>query len=220
MTARTYRTRHRHVPPERIAALQHVLTMIGVPEHDHLDLAAMFSPPVSRVLLDVGVGGGESALLTARDTTIGVIAVEVHLPGLVHVAEEVVRERLPNVRLAPTDVLDLLTRCRPGCVDEIRLLFPDPWPKRRHSGRRLISVERLPLFARALRPGGMLYVATDAETYARHVTAVLDAGGWTREADTTTWSPRPPTRYGERAAASGRTVFDLRFTRTSTWEDT
>jgi tRNA (guanine-N7-)-methyltransferase len=66
-----------------------------------------------------------------------------------------------NVRIWPDDVRLLLPSLPHGCLQRIYLLFPDPWPKKRHTKRRMLQPNVLAQFARVLAKGGQLLVATD-----------------------------------------------------------
>ena len=60
-------------------------------------------------------------------------------------------------------------------MDELWTFFPDPWPKKRHHKRRLVTPEFAGLAASRLRPGGIWRLATDWADYAGRMQAVLDA---------------------------------------------
>jgi tRNA (guanine-N7-)-methyltransferase len=99
------------------------------------------------------------------------------------------------------------------------MLFPDPWPKKRHQKRRLFSPDLLGLLGRVMVPGGELRLATDIGDYAR--TALLAAAGtplfrWTAErpADWRVRGPDwPATRYEAKAAREGRKSYFFCFVR-------
>jgi tRNA (guanine-N7-)-methyltransferase len=116
---------------------------------------------------------------------------------------------LTNVRVAEGDALVLLDdMLAPGSLDEVRVLFPDPWPKVRHHKRRLVSPTFVRLAASRLRTGGRLHVATDWPHYAAQVLQVVRAcpelaGGAVPRPE------RPVTRFEQRARAAGRPVSDV-----------
>lgn len=74
-------------------------------------------------------------------------------------------ERSNNVRIWDDDIRLLFPLLPNACFDRIFLLFPDPWPKKRHANRRFINPENLKILARLIKPGGILRVATDHNTY-------------------------------------------------------
>jgi tRNA (guanine-N7-)-methyltransferase len=162
-------------------------------------------------LLDIGFGTGESLLdLAARYPAARVLGVEVYRPGLIRVMEGLPGDAPERVRLVDADVLDLLPHLPPGSLRLVQVFFPDPWPKRRHAGRRLLRGNTLPHVTALLAPGGVLHVATDAAGYAAEV-AELCADR--PELAAAPPPPRPATRYESLGRAAGRGIHDLAWRR-------
>jgi tRNA (guanine-N7-)-methyltransferase len=207
---RTYKTRKGRMGLVQRDALVRLRPSLGVPVDGLLlDLAVLFGRSAP-VVLEIGSGTGEAtAALAAADPARDVLAVEVHTPGVANLLRLTEAGGLTNVRVAEGDALVVLRDMLPaGCLDEVRVLFPDPWPKARHHKRRLVQSTFLPLAASRLRTGGRLHVATDWPHYAEQVVDVLAAeplldGGVV---------PRPErlmTRFEQRALADGRPVVDV-----------
>ncbi|HEV2212563.1 MAG TPA: tRNA (guanosine(46)-N7)-methyltransferase TrmB, partial [Gammaproteobacteria bacterium] len=118
------------------------------------------------------------------------------------------------------DAVEVLERYLGGqCLDEILILFPDPWPKKRHHKRRLLQPEFAVLVAEKLKTGGRLHFATDWEDYARQALEVLSSTpGLHNAAAADSYTPRPaerpPTRFERRGLKLGHAVFDLVFLKT------
>jgi len=95
-------------------------------------------------------------------------------------AERIRRRRVENIRLLHTTAEDLIFRLLgPESVDAVYILFPDPWPKKRHHKRRLIKAENIRGFHRIMRPGSHLLIKSDHPDYAEVIAAVLgDAEGF------------------------------------------
>jgi tRNA (guanine-N7-)-methyltransferase len=167
----------------------------------------------ARRLLDVGVGAGAATVAWAlahpdRD----VVAVDVHRPGLALLLAALDGAGAANARVVDADVRALLADAEPGAVDDVRLLFPDPWPKRRHHGRRLVDAAFVARVGDVLPPGGTLHVATDWDAYADAVRAALAADG--RFGPPVEGRPdRPATAFEAAGVAAGRAVTDLVATR-------
>ena len=162
------------------------------------------------VVLDIGFGSGEALIEVAEQRPQeGVIGIDVHTPGIAAVLEAVQHRGLRNVRVVEGDVIDLLARIPARSLAGIRVFFPDPWPKRRQRGRRLIRPEIIDRLILLLRVGGTLHLATDVEDYATQMRAVCEAvpelsGGMIERP---VW--RPLTRYEQRAIDEGRRPVDL-----------
>jgi len=160
-------------------------------------------------LLDVGTGTGEATVAWARaHPDQDVVAVELHRPGLARLLAGIDAAELDNVRVHEGDARDLLAGAGPGDLSAVRVLFPDPWPKRRHWPRRLVDGAFVARVADVLAPGGVLQVATDWAPYAEQVRAVLAAER--RLGSPSAARPdRPVTAYEAAARAAGRPVVDL-----------
>ncbi|WP_026379327.1 tRNA (guanosine(46)-N7)-methyltransferase TrmB [Afifella pfennigii] len=133
------------------------------PEH----LAALFAVPVVEVRLEIGFGGGEHLLHRARQNPdIGFIGIEPFQNGLAKAVAAIEAEGLENVRLYGADAGPFLDWLPEGSLAGIDLLYPDPWPKKRHFKRRFVNQANLARLWRALEPGGHFRFATDIASYA------------------------------------------------------
>lgn len=179
----------------------------------------------ARRLLDIGAGNGEAALaVAARQPDWDVVAVELHRPGIARLLRHLDGGTTVNLRVVEADVTRLLDgsgpAVQPGTFAAWRILFPDPWPKRRHLGRRLVDEAFVRRAGDLLPAGGSLHVATDWDDYADQVRAALAAddrfvpdvadstrstnGSWRSERPS-----RPVTAYEQRGLDAGRTITDL-----------
>jgi len=147
------------------------------------DPRAAFAIAPDALWLEVGFGGGEHALeLMRRNPATALIASEVFENGLcsllttlVPEGEEATAPLPPNLRLWPRDARHLLQALPDAALDRLYLMFPDPWPKARHSKRRFVHPALLPLLARKLRPGAEWRIASDDPTYQAWVDEVMGA---------------------------------------------
>jgi tRNA (guanine-N7-)-methyltransferase len=176
--------------------------------------AALFPRPVSEVWLEIGFGGAEHLVWQAgQNPNVGLIGCEVFEDGVVKALASIEDRSLANVRLAVEDARDVLRWLPKASLSRVFILFPDPWPKKRHVKRRLVAGRLFALLSRVMAPGAELRIATDIGDYARttliaareHAGFVWHAAGpadWrTREAD---W---PGTRYEAKALAEGRRCY-------------
>lgn len=178
-----------------------------------LDAAALFGR-MAPLVLEIGFGMGEAtAAMAAADPSRDILAVDVHTPGAGALLQRIDAEALANVRVLLADAVDVLTTMIPaGALDEIRIFFPDPWPKARHVKRRLVSAPFLALAADRLRAGGRLHLATDWAPYAGQMLAAVAAEPrLCNEHDGFVARPehRPVTRFERIGAARGHDVFDV-----------
>jgi tRNA (guanine-N7-)-methyltransferase len=183
-------------------------------------LGALFSAPVNEVRLEIGFGGGEYMIAQAQARPpIGFIGVEPFVNGMAKALAAIAAHSISNIRLHhgdATEVLAWLPAASLACVD---LLYPDPWPKRRHWKRRFVQDANIAAIARILRPGGEFRFATDIADYAawtlRHMLRSAHFE-WTAErADDwrLPWQGLAPTRYETKAKREGRTPCYLTFRR-------
>jgi tRNA (guanine-N7-)-methyltransferase len=185
-----------------------------------LDLPPLFARPMTGHRLEIGFGGGEHLLHRAIERPdVGFIGVEPFLNGMAKLVVEVEKHDLRNIRVFDQDATLLLRRLPAACLDEVALLYPDPWPKRRQRKRRFVSQESLALIARALKPGGRFLFASDIDDYVGWTLArALREPGLSWEAAaapewTTPYDGWPGTRYEAKALREGRRPTYLRFKR-------
>jgi len=184
------------------------------------DIAALFPARPAGVVLEVGCGGGEHLVHEAvASPSRGFVGVEPFLEGFAKTVAGIDEAGCRNVRLYDGDAAELLDWLPAQSLDRVDVLYPDPWPKRRHWKRRFISAANLDLIARALRPDGSLRVATDIAAYADWTLLTLNPRGdfaWTAQrADDwrRPWPGWPSTRYEAKALREGRVPAYLTFRR-------
>jgi tRNA (guanine-N7-)-methyltransferase len=205
---RTWKARGRTSPGQE-ADLERLRPAYGVLLDRPFDAAAAFGRRAPLVL-EIGSGTGEAAAaMAADDPDRDLLAVEVHVPGVAALLRRVEALGLRNVRVAQGDGLGALRDVLgPGSLDEVRVFFPDPWPKSRHAKRRLVTPAFAALVADRLRSGGRLHVATDWPSYAAQVLDVLGASPDLTVVGSDR-SGRPVTRFEQRGRAAGRPPQDL-----------
>lgn len=191
------------------------------PERRPVDLAELL-PGMKEVHLEIGFGSGEHLIAQARGAPgIGFLGAEHYVNGVASLLARLERDRVENVRLTAGDARDLLDVLPSTSIARIYLLYPDPWPKARHHKRRFVNTDNLDAFARILRLGGELRVASDIPDYInwtlRHLTrhpgfewTARRPQDWHRP-----WGCWPGTRYEQKALSEGRTPCYLTFRRQS-----
>jgi tRNA (guanine-N7-)-methyltransferase len=218
---RSFVTRAGRITPAQQRALDELWPRFGVEFAPAvLDVRALFGR-AARCTIEIGFGNGDNLLdLAAAQPERDFLGVEVHRSGVGRVLLALETRQLHNVRLICHDAVEVLEQQIPqDSVDEILILFPDPWPKKRHHKRRLVQAPFAALAASRLAPGGRLRLATDWQPYALEMLETLrtiaplenlasDGGFVSRPAD------REPTRFERRGERLGHDVWDLAFRRT------
>jgi tRNA (guanine-N7-)-methyltransferase len=210
-TVRSYRHRRGRMGATTAAALERLGSDIIAVDGSPLDVERLFGRDAPLVV-EVGSGMGEAtAAMAAADPTRDLLAVDVHLQGLGRLLRRVEELGLRNLRVAEGDAVILFREMlEPGTVDEIRVYFPDPWPKSRHAKRRLVQQGFLDLVASRLRPGGVLHIATDWAAYAEQVRDLVRAHpSYDVVSEGARPAHRPVTRFEQQGLDAGRTAYDV-----------
>ena len=115
--------------------------------------------------LEIGFGGGEHlAGLAAAMPDCDFIGAEPFINGVASLLRHIEEKQLDNIRIWPDDVRLLLPAIDAASLAGAFIMFPDPWPKRRHAGRRILQPSLLDQLAKMIRPGGKLVLASDDPT--------------------------------------------------------
>ena len=183
-------------------------------------IGALFPGNPTRIRLEIGFGGGEHLVsAAAREPTTGFIGVEPFLAGMAKAVSAIVDGGITNVRLFGGDAALLLDWLPPASIDEVDLLYPDPWPKKRHWKRRFVSDDNLARLARVLKPAGHFRFASDIQGYVEWTLAHVGADErfvWEAERAADWLRPFPGwpgTRYEAKALRAGRVPTYLFFRR-------
>ena len=183
------------------------------------DLSALFDG-VDEVRLESGFGGGEHLITEAeRNPRIGFIGIEPFVNGMAKALTAIEGGKLTNIRLHHGDATDVLAWLPAASLTRFVLLYPDPWPKRRHWKRRFVQDESVTAIARVLKPGGEFLFASDIADYvAWTLLRVMRSPDfiWTAEQADDWRKPWPDftrTRYEAKAIREGRVPCYLTFRR-------
>lgn len=170
--------------------------------------------------VEIGFGMGHALIDWAQQRPDwNLVGIEVYQPGIGALLLGVERAALTNLRVIAEDANSALSRCfRSASIDEVRVFFPDPWPKKRHHKRRLVQAEFVSLLVERMRVDARLLLATDWQHYAESMLEVLEAnpllrnlagpGRFAERAEV-----RPATRFEDRGRKLGHQVWDLAYVR-------
>lgn len=209
-------------PSQQKAWREYADRVIRVPARDtttsvaadaHIDWPDAFGREAPLVV-EIGGGAGEViATVAAQHPERDHIAFEVFEPAVASTLSTCARAGATNVRVVVANGVDALGTLVPdGSLAELWTFFPDPWHKKRHHKRRLVSAPFADLVAAKLTADGVWRLATDWADYALAMREALDGhpaltnryDGWAPR-----WEDRPRSRYEAKGIAAGRTIYDL-----------
>lgn len=187
------------------------------PDRKPLDVDVVFGG--KPVWLEIGFGGGEHLVHQAEaNPDVGFIGAEPYINGVATLLGKIRQSEATNLRLHPGDARDLFDVLPDESIARAFLLYPDPWPKKRHHRRRFVTQEHLEPLARVMQPGAILRVATDIPDYVRQTLEEVPRSGFTWQAERaedwrTPWDDWLSTRYEQKALREGRVPHYLTFRR-------
>lgn len=212
------RRQGKKLSPARDRLMTNLLPKISMhadkPARDHFDAN------IESLWLEIGFGGGEHLAAQAQaNPNVGIVGCEPFIDGVAKLLSHVQDSKVENVRIHGDDARQIFPCFQDADLDRVFVLFPDPWPKSRHHKRRFIQTQILDDFARMLKDGGELRVASDHMGYVRWTLAHVmrhPEFEWTAETNTD-WQTPPEdwirTRYEQKALAKGDKCVYLRFRR-------
>lgn len=215
------RRQDKPLKPRQARLMESLLPRIAMPDPaaGAIDLAAVF-PQAEEIWLEVGFGGGEHlAWQAAQRPDAGLIGAEPFINGVAKLLVHVDEQKLGNVRVHFGDARPLMEKLADASLSRLFVLHPDPWPKKRHYKRRIVSPWFFSEAARLLKPAGELRVASDIEDYVRwtlmHAQQAAEFEWIAERADD--WRVRPDdwpqTRYEAKSLSEGRRPAYLIFRR-------
>ena len=221
-TVRSFVRRTGRITMSQQRAIRDLLPVYGIdPGEEPLDYDNIFGRQADRVL-DIGFGNGEALVCAAQQhPEQDFLGIEVHEPGVGHCLLIASDAGISNLKIIIQDAVEVLRERIPdNSVARINLLFPDPWPKKRHHKRRLLRTPFVDLVGEKLRPGGSLHIATDWANYAEQIDTVMSASAVFKLEEKRAHcgdSPldRQTTKFESRGVAKGHQIWDWKFIRSS-----
>ncbi|WP_240658945.1 tRNA (guanosine(46)-N7)-methyltransferase TrmB [Microbacterium sp. CPCC 204701] len=171
------------------------------------------------LIVEIGSGQGHAVVHAASSRPADdFLAIEVFRAGLARTMLDADRAGARNLRLVEANAPEVLEHLLPAAsVAELWVFFPDPWHKKKHTKRRLVTADFALIAGGALRDGGMLRFATDWEDYALQMREVMSAASDFEPAFEGQWAPRFDgrvlTAFERKGARVGREIRDLAYRR-------
>jgi len=183
-------------------------------------LKDLFFKESKQIWLEIGFGSGEHIIEQAKQNpTIGFVGIEVYENGIAKFLSKKLKLGIKNIKLIKEDARLVLPILKSSSLNRVFLMFPDPWPKKKHEKRRFISNENMVELTRTIAPGGELRIATDHPIYINWCLKIIQkhkSFKWMVD-NHESWKKRPTdgfaTRYEEKALANGRKPVYLNFKR-------
>ncbi|MCY3627701.1 MAG: tRNA (guanosine(46)-N7)-methyltransferase TrmB [Gammaproteobacteria bacterium] len=185
-------------------------------EHYSIELEDLCSlaGQASNLFVEIGFGDGKVLASLAHERSDWTcIGIDVYRPGIGALIQECENTTLDNVHILETDAISALEHLPDRSINLLYVLFPDPWPKRRHHFRRLINEEFVGLLKDKLATSGEIYVSTDWEDYANQIEMVMTSFFAGTSLESTDY--RSKTRYEIKAEQAGHQIWNYLFRRCS-----
>jgi len=205
------RRQGKRLRPKQAAGISGTLPNLQIDCSGPVRPDALFASDKTAYWLEIGFGGGEHLINNASlHPDIGHLGCEPFINGMAKLVLLIEKEGIDAIRLHNDDAVQLLDQLPDASLYRIYLLYPDPWPKRRHNKRRFVSDENLSRMARVLKPGGEFRFASDIDHYVGWTLArILRSPDfvWTAEQPDDwrlPWENWPSTRYEAKAIREGR----------------
>lgn len=169
------------------------------------------TPEGGKLIVELGIGNGKSLYNRAgNEPENGFIGVEVYKNGLRSLVIDMEKEPHENLKISNDDARNVLEALPENSVDELVVLYPDPWPKKKHNKKRIIQKEFLELADRVVKEDGILFIATDIPDYAFWIIREITQQGsfYPTAIDPIEWTKAPnwwlSTKYEQKALKLGR----------------
>ena len=167
--------------------------------------------PECPLVIDIGFGNGDLLVSLANQyTQTQFVGIEVYDAGIGHCLKLIDENNLKNLKIISGDAVEVLKfGMADASINEINLLFPDPWPKKRHHKRRIINDGFIQLISKKLMPNGLVNISTDWEDYAEQIDGLFSGR---RDFKKKRFSERVlSTKFEERGVVLGHEIYDFCF---------
>lgn len=212
------RKRARGLSGAQKASLETLYDLYGVsvPESE-TNPNNFFTTDYAQVYCEIGFGNGEHLIQNAKNHPgVAFIGCEPFENGVAATLAKIQEQKLSNVRIYKGDARILLDKIADNSFDCFYVLFPDPWHKKRHHKRRLLSEDFIKTLQCKAKSGGQLVVATDCEDYMQQVQETLKRLHLSHEDDLNILRKKPDwflnTKYESKAISQNRSCYYQKIT--------
>ena len=172
----------------------------------------------SPLKLEIGFGTGNFLIeMAAREPGSNFVGVDFYHKGIRKIITRINNLKLANIRIVygeAREKIPLIFADRE--LKEVFINFPDPWPKNRHTKRRLIKPEFIKSLAQKMEKKGEVHITTDSASYAQEILvnfqaepALLNKNGNPGYLDKC--EDRPKTKYEKNFLRLGKNIFYMDF---------
>lgn len=209
------RRRGRKLGPEVAANYESLYSNLSInADVKYDDLQDLFPKALEEFWMEIGFGGGEHLNQQLSDNqSVGIIGCEPYMNGVAKLLFNLNDGNDGRLKIWQEDVRLLIPQLPKEQLSRIYILFPDPWHKKRHNDRRLVTVEFVDILSSLLKTGGQIRLATDDYEYALQMMEAFSKNKQFNKLfgpdseDTNHWPERPEwpqTKYETRAFRLGK----------------
>ncbi len=195
-------------------AINKYLPVYGINYKNHGLVYESFFSNKAPVILEIGFGSGDATIIIAKNNpNINYIAVEVYPSGVGTILQKIRNYEIKNLRIIQHDATEVIKKMITNqSLSGIHIFFPDPWPKKKHHKRRLISSSFLVDLEKKLVKDCYLHLVTDCQNYKEQITEEIDKNKnlvIQNDAELQIIKNRPKTKFEKRAITRGNDIFDI-----------
>ena len=166
------------------------------------------------VIIDIGFGMGHALAAQAKDNpNFNFLGIDVYPAGVGSLVSQLNNYDVDNVKIIQHDAVEVLSKMiKISSVDKIQLLYPDPWPKKRHHKRRIISRDFINMAASILKENGIVQIVTDWENYAEYINGIVtgcDNFSFCNQGNSLCWPDFMITSYAKKAIEKKHTINNI-----------
>ena len=129
-----------------------------------------------KIIIEVGFGDGEHLIKSAlSNPKVLFVGSEVYVNGVAKVLKKILEHDIKNIRLCGMNFVYLLNILNQNSIDELKIINPDPWDKKRHFKRRLINLENIIKIIGIVKNKYASYITTDSESYFNYINEIFSS---------------------------------------------